>query len=90
MRGQVDLIDFQSMPDGNFRFLLTYIDHGIKKLTCIPIVSKRAKSVSWALFQIFTEIEPPAILQSDNRREFFDSAMDYKNKKIISITWMTL
>jgi hypothetical protein len=28
VRGQVDLIDFQSMPDGDFRFLLNYIDHG--------------------------------------------------------------
>ena len=26
-RGQVDLIDFQSMPDGDFCFLLNYIDH---------------------------------------------------------------
>jgi hypothetical protein len=25
--GQVDLIDFQSMPDGDFCFLLNYIDH---------------------------------------------------------------
>ena len=26
-RGQIDLIDFQSMPDGPFNFLLNYIDH---------------------------------------------------------------
>ena len=32
VRGQVDLIDFQSMPDGEFRFLLNYVDHGIKYL----------------------------------------------------------
>ena len=29
-RGQVDLIDFQSCPDGQFKFLLNYQDHGIK------------------------------------------------------------
>ena len=26
-RGKVDLIDYQSMPDGDFRFLLNYCDH---------------------------------------------------------------
>jgi hypothetical protein len=31
VRGQVDLIDFQSMPDGLFKYLLNYIDHGLKK-----------------------------------------------------------
>jgi hypothetical protein len=31
VRGQVDLIDFQSMPDGAFKYLLNYIDHGVKK-----------------------------------------------------------
>lgn len=45
VRGQVDLIDFQSMPDGEFKFLLNYVDHGIKKLTSIPIVAKRASTV---------------------------------------------
>jgi hypothetical protein len=35
--GQVDLINFQSMPDGEFKFLfLNYIDHDIKKLMSIP------------------------------------------------------
>ena len=43
-RGQVDLIDFQSMPDGEFRFLLNYIDHGCKFLFSIPIVRKRAST----------------------------------------------
>ena len=42
VRGQVDLIDFQSMTDGSFLFLLNYIDHGVKKLTSIPLVAKRA------------------------------------------------
>jgi hypothetical protein len=28
-QGQVGLIDFQSMPDGNFCFLMNYINHGV-------------------------------------------------------------
>jgi hypothetical protein len=38
IHGQVDLIDFQSIPDGVFCFLLNYIDYGIKILSCVPIV----------------------------------------------------
>ena len=51
-RGQVDLIDFQSMPDHGFNFLLNYIDHGIKALFYVPIVRKRASCVAYALFQV--------------------------------------
>jgi len=31
VQGQVDLIDFKSMPNGSFKFLLNYINHGVKK-----------------------------------------------------------
>ncbi len=79
-RGQVDLIDFQSMPDGIFKFLLNYIDHGIKYLISIPIVAKRASCIAHALLTIFTLIGPPKILQSDNGGEFAQSAMDYRSK----------
>ena len=40
--GQVNLINFQSMPDGLFKYLLNYLDHGVKKLTSIPLTSKQA------------------------------------------------
>ena len=70
VHGQVDLIDFQSMPDGEFKFLLNYIDHGIKKLTSVPLVAKRALSMAVALLGIFTEQGPPSILQTDNGGEF--------------------
>jgi hypothetical protein len=69
-QGQDDLIDFQSMPDGSFHFLLNYIDHGVKFLFSIPIVHKTASSIAIALLQIFTMIGPPMILQSDNGAEF--------------------
>lgn len=81
VRGQVDLVDFQSMPDGEFRFLLNYIDHGIKFLFSIPIVRKRASCIALALFQIFTIIGPPMILQSDNGSEFHRAAMNARYEK---------
>jgi hypothetical protein len=76
VRGQVDLIDFQSMPNGKFRILLNYIDHGIKFLFSIPVVRKRASCIAIALYQIFTVFRPPMILQSDNGSEFHGSAMN--------------
>ena len=75
VRGQVDLIDFQSMPVGAFKFLLNYIDHGVKELTSIPLTSKRASSVAFALLTIFTDQGPPSILQSDNGKEFTHMTM---------------
>jgi len=83
VRGQVDLIDFQSMPDGSFKYLLNYIDHGVKKLTSIPLTSKRASSVAFALFTIFTEQGPPTILQSDNGGEFSNHAHNHVGRRLM-------
>ena len=38
-RVQIDLVDFQSMPDGNFKFLLDYYDHGTKIGVSVPMTS---------------------------------------------------
>jgi hypothetical protein len=83
VRGQTDIIDLQSMPDGAFKFLLNYIDHGVKKLTCIPITSKRASCVAFALFTIFTETGPPSILQTDNGGEFSNHAHDHVGRRLV-------
>jgi hypothetical protein len=73
--GQVDLIDFQSMPDGGFKYLLNYIDHGIKYLFSIPLQRKQGSCIAVALIKIITVIGPPMILQSDNGCEFNKAAM---------------
>ena len=83
VRGQVDMIDFQSMPDGKFIFLMNYIDHGIKKLTATPLVAKRATGVAVALLNIFTEQGPPSILQADNGGEFSGSATDHVGRRML-------
>jgi hypothetical protein len=77
VRGQVDLIDFQSMPDGVIKYLCNYINHGVKKLTSIPLSGKRASSVAFALLTIFTKQGPPSILQIDNGRELSNHAHDH-------------
>ncbi len=81
MCSRVDIVDLESMPNRDFKFLLNYIDHCVKKLT-IPLVSKQVLNVALALLQIFTEQGPPAIPQVDNSREFSRSAMDTSNKRL--------
>jgi hypothetical protein len=71
------------MPDGEFKFLLNYIDHGIKKLTSTPLVATRASSMGVALLAIFTEQGPLSILQADNGGKFFVSATNYLGRWLL-------
>lgn len=72
-RGQVDLVDFQSVPDGKFKWILNYQDHSTKFLSLRPLESKRASEVANNLLAIFLTFGAPKILQSDNGREFVNS-----------------
>lgn len=69
-RCQVDLIDFQTQPDGNFKFIMVYQDHLTKFVLLRALQSKRATEVAYHLNDIFLTIGAPCILQSDNGREF--------------------
>jgi hypothetical protein len=66
------------MPDGNFCFLMNYINHAVKFLFSIPLTRKRASCIAIALLEIFTVVGPPMILQSDNGNEFNTVAMTRK------------
>jgi hypothetical protein len=48
---QVNLINFQSMLDGKFCFLMNYIDHGVKFLFSIPLTCKHASCITVALLR---------------------------------------
>jgi hypothetical protein len=90
-RGQVNIIDFQSLPNGEFKYLLNYIDHGIKFLFSIPLKFKRTSCIAYALIEIFTVIGLSMILQSDNGKEFLQAAMtrrqnDKYSGKLIALT----
>ena len=84
-RGQVDLIDFQSYPDGTFKLLLNYQDHGIKFHGSRVLTSKRAIAIALALLEIFTLIGVPGILQSDNGREF-SSIAETSRGRLVGLT----
>jgi hypothetical protein len=82
---QVDLINFrsQSMPDGVFKYLCNYIDHGVKKLTLIPLSGKQASSIAFALLTIFAKQGTPSILQTNNGGEFSNHAHNHVGRRMV-------
>ncbi|KFD48312.1 hypothetical protein M514_10804 [Trichuris suis] len=68
-RCQVDIIDFQSHHDREYKFIMAYQDHLTKFLVLKALKSKTAE-VAHNLVDIFTLLGAPSILQSDNGREF--------------------
>ncbi|KRZ10756.1 SCAN domain-containing protein 3 [Trichinella zimbabwensis] len=68
-RAQVDLINFQTMPDGDYKYIMTYLNHFTKFCILSPLKSKRAEEVASKLLEIFLTFGAPSILQSDNERK---------------------
>ena len=62
IREQIDLVNFQSMPDRNFKCLLNYLDHSTNIAYSAAMTSKRAGAVARVLIDIFTIFGPPFIL----------------------------
>lgn len=60
----------QLNSDGEFTFILHYQDFHTKLSFLRSLKSDRPKEVAHALLDIFTIIEAPSVLQSNNRREF--------------------
>jgi len=75
-RGQIDLIDFQSLQDGNYKWILNYQDHSTKFVILRPLTSKRAQEIASELLSIFLLFGAPKILQSDNGREFVNGIIE--------------
>ena len=70
---QVDLIDMQSQAEGEFKGILVYQDHLTKFVQLRATKSKLASEVAYHFQDIFCIFGAPAILQSDNGREFVNS-----------------
>ncbi|XP_050313675.1 KRAB-A domain-containing protein 2-like [Anthonomus grandis grandis] len=75
-RCQVDLIDMQSHPDREYKFIMVYQDHLTKFVQIRPLTSKRAEEVAKSLVDIFCIFGAPSILQSDNGREFANHVIE--------------
>ena len=74
VRAQIDLIDYQSMPDGPYNYVLAYQDHGIKFCQLHPLTKKTHRAIALELINIFCIFGPPSILQADNGTEFSQGA----------------
>lgn len=75
-RCQVDLIDMQSNPDGDMKFIMLYQDHLTKFVLLRSLRSKTADEVAHHLLDIFSTFGAPNILHSDNGREFCNETID--------------
>lgn len=69
-RSQIDLIDMQTQPDGDYKFICVYQDYLTTFVILRPLREKSAKEVGNVQLDTFTILGIPAILQSDNGREF--------------------
>ena len=74
-RGQVDLIDMRTNPDGEYNWILNYQDHFTKWIVLRPLKRKCAVEVASTLISIFYTLGAPCILQSDNGREFTNNLL---------------
>lgn len=83
-RGQVDLMDLQTFPDKDYKWLMQYQDHLTRFCFLRPLKSKRIKEVAIELLKIFLEVGCPNILQSQNGREYTASVL-----KEINCLWPT-
>lgn len=75
-RCQLDLIDLQSQPDGEFKFILNYQDYLSKFVSLRALKTKTADEVAYNLLYIFTIFGAPAVSQSDNGREICNSVIE--------------
>jgi zinc finger BED domain-containing protein 5/7/8/9 len=75
-RMQIDLIDFRTLPDGEYKWILNAQDHCTKACWLKALTNKTAIEVARALIDIFGIFGAPLILQSDNGKEFRNSLVE--------------
>ncbi|XP_041346796.1 KRAB-A domain-containing protein 2-like [Gigantopelta aegis] len=68
--GQVDLVNMQSSPQDQLKWIMVYQCHLTKFVILRPLSCKRAAEVAFQLMDIFLLFGAQAILQSDNGLEF--------------------
>ena len=74
-RAQVDCIDMQSNPDGEYKYIMVYQDHLTKWTVLRPLKTKKAEEIAENLVNIFCHFGSPLILHSDNGREFVNEVI---------------
>jgi transposase InsO family protein len=80
-RWQVDLVDFRTCPDGEYKWICNVQDHFTKFCWLKPLKFKCAEEVAQVLYELMGTYGSPCILQSDNGKEFRNSVV-YNLKKL--------
>jgi len=76
-RTQVDLIDMQTSPDGDYRWICHVVDHFSKYHIVFPLKRKTGEEVAHGLKRyVFSYFGLPYILQCDNGREFVNKIFE--------------
>ncbi|KAJ0178394.1 hypothetical protein K1T71_006217 [Dendrolimus kikuchii] len=75
-RGQVNLIDIQTCPDRDFKYIFNYQDYLTKFMILRPLHTKTAQEVAHIFLDIFCTLGAPSVLQSDNRRKFVNRVVE--------------
>jgi hypothetical protein len=60
-RCQVDLIDLQTQPDGDYNFIMIYQNRHTQFVILRTLIHKRAEDVAYLLIDIFTTFGAPVI-----------------------------
>ena len=74
-RFQIDLVDFSSVKDGDFKYICHIQYHFSKFSVLTAVTSKRAEEIAAVALQVFLSFGCPAVIQSDNGREFANQCM---------------
>ncbi|XP_053599902.1 KRAB-A domain-containing protein 2-like [Plodia interpunctella] len=66
--GQVDLIDFQSIPDEDYKWVLKYQDKATKFIHLCPLRTNQVTEIALQLVKIFLTFGPPSVFQSNDEQ----------------------
>lgn len=80
-RCQVDLVDLESRPDNEFKFVFVYQDCLTKFVILRPLTSRSVEEVADHLLDVFLLLGPPFVLQSQYGREFCAAVISIVKKK---------
>lgn len=75
-RAQIDFLDMQGQHYNNYCFIMKYQDYLSKFVVLKPLKSKCAAEIASNLIEIYTIFGAPAILQSNDRKEFINSVIN--------------
>lgn len=69
-------MDFQSIKDGDFKYILHAQYHFSKYSVLRAMKTKTAEETAFLLLEILCDFGPVVVIQSDNGREFVNKVED--------------